>query len=123
MALPDISRLSYTELQQLIEHATQALNTKKAEELKVLADQYALKLKAAGFTLDEGIKAVKPYAKKNRAPRGSVPPPAPRPVKEGVTYRNPQNGETWTAGTRGRIVGWLQERLNAGSPAEEFEAN
>lgn len=119
---PDISKLSYNELQELIAQAEAARAAKKGEELKVLADLYAKKLEAAGFSIEEGIEAIRPYSRKKRVARGSAAPKTPRPVQEGITYKNPANGEKWKAGGKGRIVGWLAEAISKGHKAEEFAA-
>ncbi|WP_399684325.1 antitoxin Xre/MbcA/ParS toxin-binding domain-containing protein [Xenophilus sp.] len=55
----------------------------RAEELKVLADAYARKLRAAGFTIREGLAALRPYAAVRLAQEQSdaapVAAPAPAP--------------------------------------------
>ncbi|MFT4267634.1 MAG: DUF2384 domain-containing protein [Xenophilus sp.] len=57
----------------------------RAEELKILADAYARKLQAAGFTIKEGLAALKPYAgvalggEAPAAPRAPAPAAAERP--------------------------------------------
>jgi hypothetical protein len=118
----DISKLSYNELQVLITQAEAARAAKKGEELKVLADLYAKKLEAAGFSIEEGIEAIRPYSKKQRVARGSAAPKPVRPVREGVTYKDPTSGQTWKAGSKGRIVGWLNELISQGHKAEQYAA-
>ncbi|MBU6261054.1 MAG: hypothetical protein KGO01_21765, partial [Burkholderiales bacterium] len=57
----DISKLSFPELHALLQETQQAINQKRVEEIKVLADGYAKKLQMSGFTIAEGIEALKPY--------------------------------------------------------------
>jgi DNA-binding protein H-NS len=124
MATVDVSKLRYNELQELIKEAQQALGAKRAEELKVLADGYAKKCEAAGFTIGEAVEALKSYlprkgrkgdVKAAKASRGSKPVP-------GTTYKNPVTGDKWTrsANGRGRTVGWLQQLVDSGRSLEEF---
>lgn len=95
------------------------LQSKRGEELKVLADAYAKKLQAGGFSISEGIKALAPYGT-TTAKRSSAGPRPPREVETGTTYKNPETGETWKAGAKGRVVGWLQAQIDAGKRATSF---
>ena len=119
---PDLSNLSYNDLQELIAQAEQLRQSKRTEELKVLVDGFARKVEAAGFTVEEALKELQPYSKKKRAARGTAEPKQPRPVVSGTVYRNPETNETWEAKDRGRVVGWLQNLINQGHKAEEFVA-
>lgn len=110
---PDISKLSFAELQKLLAEAQSAIDTKKAEEIKVLADGFAKKLEAAGFTVEEGIAALKPYsatkqAKQPRADKGGHAP---------AKYRGPA-GEEWSG--RGQPPKWMKPLLAAGKKKEDF---
>ncbi|MGJ7573269.1 hypothetical protein ACSFBX_22280 [Variovorax sp. RB2P76] len=95
-----------------------ALQSKRGEELKVLADAYAKKLEAAGFTITEGVEALAPYdkaaGKKKRAPRGSVSKEA-KPYVKGTVYKDPKSAATWTGGTKGRQPPWLIAALEGAS--------
>ncbi|WP_171019892.1 H-NS histone family protein [Hydrogenophaga sp. 2FB] len=106
MAIPaDVSKLSYAELQKMIEDVQQQIAVKRVEEIKVLADAYAKKTTAAGFTIREAIDALKPYLPKKDA---GV-----------VKYRDPANTEnTWSG--KGRVPRWLQAYLDAGQQKEAF---
>lgn len=126
----DVSKMSYAELQKLMQAAAEALNEKKVEEIKVLADGYMKKTAAAGFTPEEAIEACRPYLPQaGRATSTSVRKPykkdpnkaAPKP---GQKYVHPTTGEQWTrpASGKGRTIGWLQELHTAGHKFEEFEA-
>jgi DNA-binding protein H-NS len=111
---PDISKLSYSELKKLMDDAQQAIDDKKEEELKVLADGYAKKLQAAGFEIVEGIEALSPYlpAARTRAPRGSAPARGAKAYVVGTVYGNPTGPETWTGGTKGQLPKWLKQLVD-----------
>jgi hypothetical protein len=49
------------ELQDLLTRTDAAIAERRIEELKVLADGYAKKLVLNGFTVQEGLAALKPY--------------------------------------------------------------
>ena len=115
MATPDVSKMSFAELQKLVQEAQARLSEKRDEEIKVLADGYAKKCEMAGFSIQEAIAALEPYlpTKQKRAPR-KVSEPVQR-----VRYRDPANSDnTWSG--RGRPARWLQEYLNKGAKKEEF---
>lgn len=107
MATQDISRLSYNELRKLAEEALALANSKRDEEIKVLADAYAKKTTAAGFSVQEAIDALKPYLPKKG--KGST----------AVKYRDPAN-PTLTYGGKGKYPAWLREYLDDGRSLEEF---
>ncbi len=60
------------DLQRLLAQTDAAIAERRVEELKVLADGFARKLAVNGFSVKEGIEALKPYIGKNLAP---VSPP------------------------------------------------
>lgn len=107
----DISRLSFTELSSLVKQAQSALEAKRGEELKVLADAYAKKLLAADFTIQEGIEALRPYL--HLSSRRNTPPTKAVPAK----FRGP-NGEEWSG--RGRTPNWLSALVNAGDSIDKY---
>lgn len=89
---------------------------KRGEEIKVLADGYAKKAAAAGFSPQEAIDALMPYlpAKAQRAAKGSKPRAAKgagktdHPFVRGTTYVDPKGeGKSWTAGLPGAKPKWL----------------
>ncbi|QNK67623.1 H-NS family nucleoid-associated regulatory protein [Variovorax sp. PAMC26660] len=124
--MPEAKNMSYAEIQKRIKDMDAeravleaALQAKRGEEIKVLADAYAKKLQAGGFSISEGINALAPYDT-TKARRSGVAPRPPREVETGTTYKNPETGETWIAGAKGRVVGWLQAQINAGKSAASF---
>lgn len=124
--MPEAKNMSYAEIQKRIKdmdveraELETALQAKRGEEIKVLADAYAKKLQAGGFSISEGIKALAPYDTATAKRFGAAPRP-PREVETGMTYKNPETGTTWRAGAKGRVVGWLQAQIDAGKRAASF---
>lgn len=113
MAIPqDVSKLSYAELQKLIAEVNEQIARKRVEEIKVLADAYAKKAVASGFSVKEAIEALKPYLPK-RTTRS-----APAVVK----YRDPADSKnTWSG--KGRPPSWLREYIDAGKNKDSFLAS
>ena len=53
--------LSLAQLKELLAQTEEAIADRRIEELKVLADGYAKKLAMNGFSIREGMDALKPY--------------------------------------------------------------
>ncbi|SEL88484.1 DNA-binding protein H-NS [Roseateles sp. YR242] len=116
MTTPDISRLSYAELVELNKQLEQQINAKRGEELKVLVDGFAKKLEAAGFSVTEGVEALKPYMASAGSTRKAGGGAAP------VLYRDPANpANTWSG--RGRAAGWLAAYEEQGRSRDEFKVS
>jgi DNA-binding protein H-NS len=64
--------LAMADLQRLLAQTDAAIAERRVEELKVLADGFARKLAVNGFSVKEGIDALKPYIGKNLRP--ATPP-------------------------------------------------
>lgn len=60
--------LSLADLQRQLADIDAAIAERRVEELKVLADGFARKLAVNGFSVKEGIAALKPYVGKNLLP-------------------------------------------------------
>lgn len=86
---PDTRPPSLAEIEARIQRLTRAREalaaqrvTAREEELKVLADAFARKLQAGGFSIQEGIAALRPYARSRLqdapAPAPAMPPAPPR---------------------------------------------
>jgi len=60
--------LALQDLQRLLAQTDAAIAERRVEELKVLADGFARKLAVNGFSVKEGIDALKPYIGKNLLP-------------------------------------------------------
>jgi DNA-binding protein H-NS len=114
---PDLTKLSYAELRALLQQTEAALEDKRAEELKVLSDGFAKKLVAGGFTVQEGIEALRPYlpAKAERAARQ----PTFRNPTRTPKFANPDAPrETW--GGMGKQPKWFKDQLARGHAREEM---
>lgn len=113
-ATPDITKLSYADLLALINTAQEALETKRTNELDVLGNGYVAKLKQMGFTVQEGIDALKPHlgVKTKRVSRGSTSRNKNKPYVAGTVYGNPNGPETWVGGTKGQLPKWLNAELH-----------
>lgn len=61
--------LAMADLQRLLAQTNAAIAERRVEELKVLADGFARKLAVNGFSVKEGIDALKPYIGKNLQPK------------------------------------------------------
>lgn len=69
---PALDTLSLTALQALLAQTNAAIEDRRVEELKVLADGYAKKLQMNGFSIREGMDALKPYLPAKRARAASM---------------------------------------------------
>lgn len=92
---PDTQRPTLADLEARIHKLTRAREalaaqrlTAREEELKVLADAFARKLQAGGFSIREGIAALRPYAH-SRLQDTPAPTPAIRAAARG---REPSQG-------------------------------
>ena len=115
MTAPDISNLSYPELLKLKEELNQKIEAQRVEELKVLADGYIKKVQASGFSVEEAISALQPYAAdaKTQAKRRS--PGLATPL-----YQDPANlANTWSG--RGLPARWLADYEAQGRSRDEFK--
>ncbi len=102
MSLPDISKLSFDQLGELIKAATKRQANKKQQEKSALLETFKQQAKAKGMTLDEilGGKSVR----------------KPVPAK----YRNPDDAsQTWTG--RGRKPLWVVDALANGASMNSLE--
>ena len=112
----DVSKMSFADLQKLMQEAQNALAYKRSEEIKVLADGAAKKAQAAGFMVAELIAELQMYlpqkaARKQRATSESG-------VR--VMYRDPADPQnTWSG--RGRPARWLQAYIAQGRSKDEFK--
>ncbi|MCE4540685.1 H-NS histone family protein [Pelomonas sp. P7] len=116
MTAPDVSTLSYIELVALSKELDRQIAAKRGEELKVMADGFAKKVQAAGFTVREAIDELETYdtpeARTKKRPASTAAP----------MYRDPANPEnTWSG--RGLPAKWLKAYEIQGRSREEFRVN
>ncbi|MDX2202670.1 MAG: H-NS histone family protein [Hyphomicrobiaceae bacterium] len=101
--LPDLEKLSYSELQDVIRNAQQLLSDKQAAAKNELKESFIAKAREHGISIDEL------FGKGRRGGKGSV----------AIKYRDPKNPEnTWTG--RGRMPRWLQAAVDSGKKKESF---
>lgn len=113
MTTVDMTKLSYTELLSLSEKLDQEIAAKRTEELKVLADGFAKKVVAAGFSVDEAMSALRPYVEPSKTGRRKSPGKRP------ALYQDPANpANTWSG--RGLPARWLTTYEQQGRGREEF---
>ena len=118
MTTVDVSKLSYVELVQLSKQLDEQIQSKRTEELKVVADGFAKKLEAAGFSVAEGIEALRPYLASEERSKKSGGASAPARVR----YQDPNNAQnTWSG--RGRAAGWLAAYEAQGHSRDEFKVS
>lgn len=110
-----IGKMSYAKLMAQKKAIDDALHARRGEAVQALADDFAKKLKADGFTVDEGISALRgssapsASAKKSRAKRGTAPKKAAPASQDsegnkpeaGVTYKHPTTDALWTKKEKG----------------------
>ena len=131
-----LDRMSYGKLMAQKKAIDDALYARRGEAVQALADDFARKLKADGFTLAEGIAALrgssapsKP-AKKVRAKRGTAPKrtaPASMDSKgnkpqAGVTYKHPTTGALWIKKDKGAPNKDFMALVQAGKTWAELRA-
>jgi DNA-binding protein H-NS len=110
----DVNKLSFTDLNKLLEDTKAAIAHKRVEEIKVLADGFAKKLAIAGFSVREGIAALQPYLPAKETPRASRPA-----GDKAAKYRNPDNpNETWVGA--GKQPQWFKAQLEKGTPRDSM---
>ncbi len=131
-----ISRMSYAKLMAQKKAIDDALYAKRGEAVQALADDFAKKLKADGFTVAEGIAALRSAstpskpAKKIRAKRGTGPKrTAPVSIDTegnkpgiGVTYKHPTTGALWTKQEKGAPKKDFLTLIQAGKTWNELRA-
>ena len=117
MADVDVGKLSFAELVALKARLDKEIEDKRGEELKVLADGYVKKLQHAGFSVSEGLDALRPYAEAKRPNKGSG-----SGTSAAVLYQDPSNpSNTWSG--RGRAARWLADYEAAGRHRDEFKVS
>lgn len=125
----NLDGLDYQALQALADEVSAKIAAKRDNELKTLVNGWAQKAQLNGLTVAEVIaefqhylpkKTPKPNRSAGAADAGDV-----RAYLFGVTYYNPQGGDSWIGGTKGRQPQWLRalapETLPLAERALKFE--
>ena len=102
---PDLSKLSSTDLQKLIETAQQQIKSKRLSELTSFTDAYVHKVTSHGFTIKDALAELKKFD----TARGKAPEPSTRSMK--AKYQGP-NGELWSG--QGQLPKWMRELIDSG---------
>ena len=101
--LPDLEKLSYAELQEVIRNAQQLLAEKQSVAKNELKESFIAQAREHGISLEEL------FGKGRKGGKGSV----------AIKYREPKNpGKTWTG--RGGMPRWIQAAVDAGKRKESF---
>ena len=102
MALPNISKLSVKDLNQLIKEAQATIQKRKREQKKALLEKFKAQAAKEGLSLDEVLG-------KAGAKRQKVAP----------KYRNPADpAQTWSG--RGRKPLWVIAALKSGKKLDDL---
>lgn len=131
-----LGKMSYAKLMAQKKAIEEALLSKRSEAVQELAAEFAKKLKAEGFSVAEGIVALrgesdtgKP-AKKTRAKRGTAKKAAPASLdregskpEAGVTYKHPVTGALWTKKEKGAPNKEFMALVGAGKTWSELRAS
>ena len=108
-----LGHMSYAELMQLNRQLSAQIETKRLEDLKVLADSYISQAQEAGYKPMEAIAALRPYAPNAR--RGS----GRKPIHGVIRFRDPHNSlNVWSG--KGRVPNWLRLYEADGRARSEF---
>ncbi len=123
MAIPDISKLTVSELEDLIKACTAQIDTRRKAAKKELAKQFKDMAKNEGLAIEEilGDSAPATATRKRRAKKAGRKKAGRKKTRGKVApkYRNPKNpSETWTG--RGRKPLWVQAALDAGKELKDL---
>jgi len=99
----DLSKLSFTELQQIATESTAAVKAKREEALTDLVATFKKHLEAGGFTFEEALDLLRPS---RRGPVGRKKTAAAEKTAGQPKYRDPKTGKTWTG--HGRAPDWIK---------------
>ncbi|WP_271009034.1 H-NS histone family protein [Paucibacter sp. B51] len=110
-----VGNIYYAEMVALRAELEREIEGKPGEELKVLADGFARKVQAAGFSVAEAMEALQPYIGPARPGKRAIQNAAPE-----VLYRDPASPENTLSG-RGRTARWLADYEAQGCKRDEFK--
>lgn len=130
-----ISRMSYAKLMAQKKAIDDALYARRGEVVQALADDFAKKLKADGFTVAEGIAALRGMSEPAKPAKNATVKPATKKRKPpvsidsegnkpgiGVTYKHPTTGALWTKQKNGAPKKEFIALIQAGKTWNELRA-
>ena len=120
MAIPDISKLTVSELEELIKICNSQIESRKKTKKKELAKTFRELAKSEGLDVSEIVED-KPSVTRKRRGKKSTAKKAGRKKRGKVApkYRNPANSrETWTG--RGRKPLWVVAALDSGKKLQDL---
>jgi len=121
VALPDITKLTVSELEDLIKACKAQIDSRKKSKKKELAKKFVALAKDEGLDVAEILDETGGGTRKRRA-KGAARKKAGRKKTRGKVapkYRNPANSrETWTG--RGRKPLWVVAALESGKKLQDL---
>lgn len=122
MALPDISELTVSELENLVKQCNSQIEARKKSKRKELAKTFRQLARTEGLEVKEILEETAPGAtRKRRATKASGKKAGRKKARGKVApkYRNPNNAaETWTG--RGRKPLWVVAALESGKQLQDL---
>ncbi len=120
MAIPDISKLTVSELEELIKSCSAQIESRKKTKKKELAKTFRELAKSEGLDVSEIVDDSPATTRKRRGKKATAK--KARRKKRGKVapkYRNPANSrETWTG--RGRKPAWVVAALDSGKKLQDL---
>ncbi len=120
MPLPDISKLTVSELEKLVAICSTQIETRRKDKKKELAKQFRELAESEGLDLGDilGEPAKRPYSRKKKSAK-KASGRRTKGVKVAPKYHNPKNkAEKWTG--RGRKPSWVVAALDSGKTLESL---
>ncbi len=120
MAIPDISKLTVAELEELIKSCNAQIESRKKTKKKELAKKFKELAKSEGLDVAEIVDDKPAVTRKRRGKKaGSKKAVRKKRGKVAPKYRNPANSrETWTG--RGRKPAWVVAALDSGKKLQDL---
>ena len=116
-AAPDLSKLSFAELQALIAEAQSQVHERRSNELATLAESIQQTISQSGFSLDEVAGALGLSKQISRGPR-AVATTRKSGGGGAVAPKYKHGPDSWTG--RGKTPKWLSALLAQGHSKDEF---
>ncbi|MCZ7597193.1 MAG: H-NS histone family protein [Gammaproteobacteria bacterium] len=122
MALPDITKLNVSELEDLIKACKAQIDSRKKSKKKELAKKFVAPAKDEGLDVAEILDETGAGGTRKRRTKGAARKKAGRKKTRGKVapkYRNPANSrETWTG--RGRKPLWVVAAPESGKKLQDL---